>query len=215
MLVEHAEQALGFAPVALDRIRDRHGRVHAEMTVLPGHRPEPADLPEQPLQRVEATAQVARQEEPGLLRQVQQDRAGFEHADRRAAVGGRGIDHRRHLVVGRDREECRLELLALADIDRPDGVCQRLPEFDQFFQQQRDLVSVRGRPVMQFDHVVAGSKRRRDSSAGIADTPATRCCAWHARSPAVTLRRRSTRVHACPIHVSRLPAAPASRPCRP
>ena len=64
MRVEHAEQALGFAPVALDRVWNRLWGIHAEMPVLPGHRPEPTDLPEQPLQRIGTAAQVARQELP-------------------------------------------------------------------------------------------------------------------------------------------------------
>ena len=44
--------------------------------------PRPRHLPEQPLQHLNAPAQVGRQEAAGLLAEIQQDGAGFEHADR-------------------------------------------------------------------------------------------------------------------------------------
>jgi len=68
-------------------------------------------------------------------------------AQRGAAIGRGVVDNRRHLVVRRDREEFRLELVARADVDRVDAVLQA-----GFFQQQGHFVAVRGGPVIQVDH---------------------------------------------------------------
>jgi hypothetical protein len=57
------------------------------------------------------------------------------------------IDHGGNPVVRRDRQELRLELVALADIDREDLVLQ-----SGLFEEHRDLVAVRRRPVVQVDH---------------------------------------------------------------
>jgi hypothetical protein len=152
-LVEHAEQAFRFAAIALDRIGHGFRRVHAEMAVLPGHRSESADLPEQPLQHRVATAQVAGQEAAGLFGEVLQDRARLEHRDRCTAARRRVVDHRRHLVVGRNRQERRLELRALADVDRNDAVVDVDAPIGKLLEQQGDLVAVGGRPVVEIDHV--------------------------------------------------------------
>jgi hypothetical protein len=84
-----------------------------------------------------------------LLREVQKNRARFEHRKRRAAgVALRVVvDERGHLVVRRDREVFRLELLALADVHRHDAMGQvHLGERDG------DLVAVRRRPEVQIEH---------------------------------------------------------------
>ena len=84
---------------------------------------------------------------PGLLGEIQQHRAGFEDRDRLAAALRLVIHHRRDSVVRRDRQELRLELIALADIDRENLVFQ-----PGLFEKHRDLVAVRRGPVMQVDH---------------------------------------------------------------
>ena len=94
-----------------------------------------------------AAAKVLRDEAAGLVREVEQDRARFEHADRRAAIGWRVIDDRRHLVVGRNAQVVRLELRALADVHRHDAVIEA-----GFLEEQRDFVPIRRRPVMEVDH---------------------------------------------------------------
>ncbi|KAI1691990.1 hypothetical protein DdX_21503 [Ditylenchus destructor] len=86
------------------------------MMRLAGHRAEAAHLPEQPLLDVDAPALVGRIEFSVLAAEILQDRAGFEDRDR-LAVRPLGIDDRRHAVVRRDRQELRLELVALADVD--------------------------------------------------------------------------------------------------
>src|SRR5215204_6436913 len=57
------------------------------------------------------------------------------------------IDHRGNAVVGRDRQKLRLELFALADVDRKDLVGK-----PGLFEEHRDLVAVRRSPVMKVDH---------------------------------------------------------------
>jgi hypothetical protein len=63
-------------------------------------------------------------EAAGLVGEVEQDRAGFEQRNRRAAVGRRLVDDGRDAVVGRDLEEVGGELFALADVDRHDAMGQ-------------------------------------------------------------------------------------------
>ena len=115
--------------------------------VLPRHRPETAHLPERPLDRVVAAVDVGGEEFAGLLRQIQQHRAGFEDRDRLGPALRRVIDHRGNPVVRRDRQELRLELIALADVDREDLVFQ-----PGLFEKHRDLVAVRRGPVIKVDH---------------------------------------------------------------
>ena len=94
-----------------------------------------------------AAAQVGGQEAAGLFGQVEQDRAGFEQRQRRAAVGRGLVDDGGDAVVGRDGEELGLELVAPADVDRVDVVGQA-----GFFEEQRDLVAVGRGPVIEIDH---------------------------------------------------------------
>jgi len=66
------------------------------------------------------------------------------------------IDDRRHPVVGRDRQELRLELIALGNIDRNDGVRKRA-----LLEHDRDLPAVRGRPEIKIDRLVPTRASRR------------------------------------------------------
>ena len=90
--------------------------------VLTRHRPEPAHLPEQPLQHLDPAANVGRDELPGLFGKIEQDRPGLENRNRRAAVLWFVIDDGRDAVVRGNRQELRLELITLADVDRDDPV---------------------------------------------------------------------------------------------
>ncbi len=146
-LVEHTIEPIGLVNVAADRVGQFLRRVLAEMMVLPRHRPEAAHLPEQPLDRLGPAAQIGGEEFSFLFSQIQQDSAGFEDRDRRAAVGRRLIDDRGDAVVRRDLEEFRLELLAGADADR-----EQLVRNSRFLQEHRDFVAVRRRPVVEIDH---------------------------------------------------------------
>ena len=118
------------------------------MMVLAEHRAETAHLPHQPLDHIEALAQIGGQELAGLLRQIDQDRTGFEDLHRRAAVGGLLVDDRRHAVVRRECKKLRLELVTGADVDRVDLVGEA-----RFLEKHRDLVAIRRRPVIEIDHL--------------------------------------------------------------
>ena len=99
--------------------------------VLPGHWPQAAHLPEQPLQGHLPTAQVLGQELPGFFREVEQDRPGFEQGQRLAAVGRGLVDNGRDAVVGGYFQKVRSKLFVLADIDRMNLVGQA-----SFFKKQ-------------------------------------------------------------------------------
>src|SRR5216684_4050098 len=146
-LVEHAVEPVGFVHIAIDGVFDFFLGVIAEVMVLPRHRTEPAHLPERPLNRVVTAVDVGGKEFSGLLRQIQQHRAGFEDRNRLAAALRLMIEHCGNAVVGRDRQKLRLELVALADVDRENLVLQ-----PGLFQKHRDLVAVRRGPVMEVDH---------------------------------------------------------------
>ncbi len=103
----------------------------------------------QPLLDLDAAALVPRIESAGLAAEILQDRAGLEDRDRPAARTV-VIDDRRHAVVGRDRQEFRLELIAARDVDRDHGVGQ-----PAFLEHDRDLEAVRRRPVVEVDRRLA------------------------------------------------------------
>ena len=147
LTIEHAIEPVRLVDVAVDRIGDLLRRVGREVVVLPRHGTEAAHLPEQPFDRLGTTARIARQEPAGLFGEIEQDGAGLEQRDRRAAVLRLVVDDGRHAVVRGDLEEVGLELLALADIDRVDRIGRV-----RLFEEQRDLVPVGRRPVIEVDH---------------------------------------------------------------
>jgi len=122
---------------------------------LAGFGAEIGHLPEQPLVDFDAATLVLRIELPGLAAEILQDGAGLEDRDR-LAVRAPVIDDRRHAVVGRDRQELRLELIAPGNIDRNDGVRKRA-----LLEHDRDLPTVRSRPEIKIDRLVAARVSRR------------------------------------------------------
>ena len=144
--VDHAVEAVGLVAIAVAGVLDVLWRILQEMVRLAEHRADAAHLEHQPLQHAVAPARIGRQELAGLLGEVDQDRAGFEHRDR-LAVGAVGIDHGRHLVVRRDLEELGLELVARADVDRDHVVGQ-----PAFLEHDVDLVAVGRGPRVEVDH---------------------------------------------------------------
>ncbi len=149
-LVQDSEQTCGLVPVAVDRKKDLL-RGPEEEDQLARHRPEACDLPEQPLHRVHPTADVRRHQPSGLLDEIEQDRAGFEQADRLAAADGIVVDDRRDLVVRRFLEKIRFELLVLDEVHGNDLIRQ-----PGLLQEHRDLVAVRCGPVVKIDHCRSG-----------------------------------------------------------
>src|SRR5713101_5140976 len=139
------------------------------MVDLAGHRPEPAHLPHQPFEHRHLAPHVAlRPELAGLLAEINEDRAGFENADRRTARAV-AVDDRRDPVVGADLEEIGLELLALADIHRLYRIGQ-----PHFLERDADLAAVRRVPGPQFDaHRRVSSARERGGPQHRRDAPAS------------------------------------------
>src|SRR5208282_5076783 len=113
---------------------------------LPEHRSNSGHLEHQPLHDVVARAGLRRHELTGLLRQVEKDRAGLKERKRLPAWTVM-VDYRGHPVVRADLEELGRELLALADIHRNDSVIE-----PGLLEKNRNLVSVRCRPIVQIDH---------------------------------------------------------------
>jgi hypothetical protein len=110
--------------------------------VLAGHRPETADLPEEPFHDGLAAAVVLRQEPARLLRQVDQDSAGLEDGERLTSVSRHGIDDCRHPVVRSESQKLGLELIAGADVVVEPGL----------FKKHCYLVTVWCRPIVKLDH---------------------------------------------------------------
>src|SRR5216684_8984367 len=128
------------------------------MMHLPRDRPKTAHLPHQPFIYQDAPRERFGQELAGLLAEIEQDRAGFEHADA-LAVGTVGIDDRGDLVVRADRQEFGRHLLALGDVDR-----EYLVRQPHFLQRDTDLAAVRRVPGVQFDRHFCHTPRKRVSS---------------------------------------------------
>ena len=150
MLVQHAVKPAHLVPVPLLGIRQDLGRgqargVFQKVMRLARHRADAAHLPHQPLVDIDPVTFGLAAELARLARQILQDGARFEDRDRRA-VGTLGIDDGGHPVVGRDFQEFRFELLALADVHRVHIVGQA-----HLFQRDGDLPAVRRGPVVQVD----------------------------------------------------------------
>jgi hypothetical protein len=71
-----------------------------------------------------------------------------------------GVDDRGDLVVGRDLEERRLELIALGDVDGMNAVWE-----PDLLQHDRRLPTVRCRPGVKLDHGPSLVRSENDSCA--------------------------------------------------
>src|SRR5579872_2602778 len=87
-----------------------------------------------------ALRRVGRHELAGLFAEIEQDRIAVENE-------GALIVDRRHLAVWIDLEKFRLELVALAGVDRNEFAGQA-----GLFQEQRDLVRVWRTVEIEFEH---------------------------------------------------------------
>src|SRR5947208_4511283 len=123
LFFNHPVEPVGLVLVAVDRVFDLLGRVLQEMVRLPEHRADVPHLEHGPLHHLPAVAQVARQELAGLGGEVEQHRARLGERERFSPWAFL-VDHRRDLVVRRDGEELRPELVARTDIDRVHSVRQ-------------------------------------------------------------------------------------------
>src|SRR2546425_2028385 len=146
LLFQDPVEPVGLVLVPVHRVLDLLRRVAEEVMRLAEHRSDVAHLRHHPLHHLPALAQILGQEFSRLGCEVEQhgarlrEREGFP-------VGSLLVDHRRDLVVRRDREEVGLELVARADIDRMHAVLEpRLLEHDV------DLVPVGCGPGIEVDH---------------------------------------------------------------
>jgi hypothetical protein len=80
-----------------------------------------------------------------FLAEVDQDCAGFKNADRLAAWAC-GIDDRGDATVWVDLQKGRIELFALENIDRVDGLGQ-----SHFLNGDTDFATIRGIPSVELD----------------------------------------------------------------
>src|SRR5258708_791600 len=145
MSVHDPIQPAGLLAVALDRVLHRLRRGTQEMVYLAEHRADAAHLEHQPLDCLEAPGFLLRQETPGLVRQIQQDCAGFEQGIR-FAFRPLAVHDRRNLAIRADGNEAGFELIPLADVDRMHVIGKR-----QFLQHDGDFASVRRAPSVQVD----------------------------------------------------------------
>ena len=99
-LVHHAVEAIDLVGVAVDAVADLFRRILAEMMGLASHRPETADLPEQPLVDLGAAALVGGIELAELAAEILQDRARLEDRDRLAHCRRGGPRDRRSPACG-------------------------------------------------------------------------------------------------------------------
>ena len=134
-------------------------RIIDKMAELARHRAEIADLPEQPFQALLPATTALRHELPSPLGQVDQDGTRLEHGHRPATDVV--IDDRRHAVVGADREEIGLELVAAADIDRDHAILEAA-----LLEHDGDLPAVRRRPIVEVDHELISSRKLACHSEG-------------------------------------------------
>src|SRR5437667_11561996 len=116
------------------------------MARLPHHRADRTHLEHQPLQRDVLSANVAGQQLPCFSRQINENRSRLEDRDR-LSVRPVAVHDRGDLVVRADSQEPGVELLAGADVYRPDLVLE-----PGFLEHDVDLVPVGRGPSVDFDH---------------------------------------------------------------
>ena len=94
-----------------------------------------------------AAAQVSRHELTGLFREIQQDRAGFEHTHRIVAAWRIMIHNRRHPVVWADLQKLGRKLIPRADVHWNGGIRQ-----PHFLQRDGYFPAIRGGPIVEVNH---------------------------------------------------------------
>ena len=114
MAVEDVELALGLHGEAIDGVFDLGWRIGIEMAEAAAKIGRAAHLPEQPRQAFGAGGRLGRQEGAEFFRQIHQDRARLEHADRLCAAA---VHQRRNFRVGIGCDKTAAELVAVLDPD--------------------------------------------------------------------------------------------------
>src|SRR5262245_7597671 len=153
-LLQHLVEPLQLRGVACLPVLAAGRREHLEMSPLAEHRADARHLDHQPLDDLVFFRGILRQELPGLLGKVEQDRARLEHRvwlSARALV----IDDGGNLVVRIDLQELGLVLLARPDVDEVLLVGQ-----PGLFEHDVDLLHVRAGQCVEIDHGSLTSLRK-------------------------------------------------------
>src|SRR3546814_7944767 len=113
-------------------------------------------LPEQPVERFRAGADIARQKGAELLRQIDEDRARLEDPNRFAPALRRIVHQCRDLGVRVDADKAGAELVTVSDPDEPGVVFGLLVAGGQkLLQHDRDLLAVRRAERIELQRVLA------------------------------------------------------------
>ena len=151
--VEHVELALDLHGVAVDGVLELLRCVGVEMAEAAAEIGCGSHLPEQPGQALRPLRAARRDERVELLRQVEKNRGGLEHARGR---GRAAVEQAGDLRVRVDVDEPAAELVPLADVDEP-GVVLRLldAERQELLQQDRHLHAVRRPEGVELQRMLA------------------------------------------------------------
>ena len=115
------------------------------MVRLAEHRAEPAHLPHQPLHHGLSGGSGFWHELSCFFSKIHKDRARFKNGDSLVSVP---VDDGGNPVIRAEGQKLGLELVASPDIDPVDFIIQ-----PQFLERNGNLVPVRGRGIVKFDHV--------------------------------------------------------------
>src|SRR5262245_28502298 len=80
-VIEHLEQTATLTVITIDRVWNLLRRVAEEYVRLPHHRTDARHLKHEPLDDERAPLRIVRHELAGLLREIHEDRAAFEHGE--------------------------------------------------------------------------------------------------------------------------------------
>ena len=143
MTVEHREQALALALVAVNRGLNLFREVAKEHIGLPHHRPDAAHLEHEPLQHARAALGIGGHELAGFLGQINQASTRLEHRK----VIGLAVHDGGDAAIGADGQKVRQLLLALGQVQHLERVGQR-----QLFERNGDFVPVGRGGGVEVDH---------------------------------------------------------------
>ena len=118
--IEHGEETLRLVLITVDGRLKLLREIAVEDIGLPHHRSDAAHLEHQPLHDERAPLRVPRHQPPGLLREVDEDRARLEHDE----VAFVAIDDHGNAAVRIECEEPVLPLLERGEVDHAHAVRQ-------------------------------------------------------------------------------------------
>ncbi|RMN75181.1 hypothetical protein ALQ52_04431 [Pseudomonas cannabina pv. alisalensis] len=151
--VQHVELTFGLHRKPVDGVLELLGRIRIKMPEPAAQIRRSAHLPEQPVQGLGTSCRIGRQERGKLLRQIQQNRSGFEHPHRRLMAS---VQQRRDFRVGIDLDKAAGKLLTLGDANQPRVVFRStVSQRQQLLQHDRDLHPIGRRQRIQLQRMLA------------------------------------------------------------